>query len=145
MTRPALAFVAIVALVGCTGGDDGGGASTGSASPTAEETGASLAPGEVLYRYVGASITAVVRFAADGTATLEVRSNDDVALAAPGLYALRAADGARVDLAVDASAPIPPGGSETFDVTLGDLSLDDVGMLVLLVGDQDLGGFIRFG
>lgn len=131
-------------LVACTdGGADGGdGAATGAASPSTEPS-ESLAPGEVLYRYVGASVTAVARFAADGTAMLEVHSNADRELAAPGLYALLAADGARVDLAVDASAPIPPGGSMTFDVALGDLSLDEVAMLVLLLGDQDLGGFIR--
>lgn len=138
----ALAILLAVTLLGaCTGTAED---TPPSASPTtAAEPTESLAPGEVLYRYVGAGLTAIARFQADGTASLEVTSTDGTAIEAPALYALLAADGARVDLAVDASAPIPAGGSATFVVEPGEVDVEAIGMLVLVVGGRDLGGFVR--
>lgn len=102
----------------------------------------SVAPGEVVYRYSGAGgVVAILRFADGVAGTLEVRNDTGTEIPAPGLYLLDARDGARSEVAVTAAAPVPDGGTRTFAVTVAGFPLDQVGMFVLLLGGEDVGGF----
>jgi hypothetical protein len=41
------------------------------------------------------------------------------------------------------SAPVAAGESATFDVRLDDITVDDIGLLVLLFGADNYGAFVR--
>ncbi|HEY3213663.1 MAG TPA: hypothetical protein VGL16_10740 [Actinomycetota bacterium] len=139
----------VIALGACTGGDGGGeGGPTGSTGPSttgevptpAESfTGA---PGTATYEYANEGLLVTVDL--DGSdGTLEVENDSQHDLDPPGLYVEDAVDGHEIDGEVLASAPVPAGESATFDVTLDDITVDDIGLLVLLFGADNYGAFVR--
>lgn len=142
----ALALASAVLLGACTGGegDPGGTAGTGETGsvdtgPTPAET---LTPGQGVYTYQNAGLT--VTLTVEGaSATLNVDNGTEHDLDPPGLYVLDAVDGHQIDLEVTEAAPIPAGESAGFDVTLGDVSLEQIGLLVLLFGQDNYGAFVR--
>ena len=131
-----LSLVAIFAAA-CTSGGDG------QATPTSESPAPPLPsgavrfqPGKYSYRFGG--IAADVIFDAS-TATLEVKNASGETLAAPSLYVIDRT-GARHDGTVDAGAPIPDGGSATFQVTFPDeVKPRTIGLVILLFGDSNYG------
>jgi len=138
-----------IALGACTGGGGGGGGgSTGSTSPSTTSevptpaqtfTGA---PGTATYEYANEGLLVTVDL--DGSdGTLEVENDSEHDLDPPGLYVEDAVDGHEIDGAVVDSAPVAAGQSATFDVRLDDISVHDIGLLVLLFGADNYGAFVR--
>jgi hypothetical protein len=146
----ALAVVSLVALAACTGEEEPpaatastGGETSTSAVPTPAET-FTGAPGTATFTYALEGLTVTVELdGSEGTMVVENGSEHD--LDAPGLYVLDAVDGHEVDGEVLASAPVPAGGSATFDVALDGLGVEDIGLLVLLFGADNYGAFVRTG
>jgi hypothetical protein len=138
-----------MALGACTGGDGGGdGGPTGSTVPSTTSdvptpaqtfTGA---PGTATYEYANGGLVVTVDL--DGSdGTLEVENDSEHDLDPPGLYVEDAVDGHEIDGEVVASAPVSAGESATFDVRLDDITVDDIGLLVLLFGADNYGAFVR--
>src|SRR5262245_5389740 len=136
-----------VAVAACTGGDAGGDSgSTGSKITTGEvPTPAQTftgAPGTATYEYANQGLLVTVDL--DGSdGTLEVENDSEHELDAPGLYVEDAVDGHEVDGDVLDSAPVAAGETATFDVRLDDITVDDIGLLVLLFGSDNYGAFVR--
>jgi hypothetical protein len=141
---PALTIVLVLALSACTGGDaKDGGKTSGPTGPTAVSgpTGTiSFPPGSNVYRYVNAGLVAILDLDTD---TLEIQNRTGHELAKPGFYVLDARDGTEIDGQVQASAAIPDGQTETFDVTLTGIEPKNIGMAILLMGRDNYGGFVR--
>jgi hypothetical protein len=133
------------ALGACTGGDGGSTASTGPSTtgevPTPAQT-FTGAPGTATYEYANEGLLVTVDL--DGSdGTLEVQNGSEHDLAPPGLYVEDAADGHEIDGEVVDSAPVSAGQTATFDVRLDDITVDDIGLLVLLFGADNYGAFVR--
>ena len=147
--KPTLRLVpAVVALVlvlaACTdegaGGRDTNGVSgatgaSGEPSPTI-----SVAPGASVYLYANAGL--VVKLDLDAL-TMEVDNGTGRALPKPDFYVLRAKDGSQVDGRVVDAAAIPAGETASFAVELGDVASQNIGLVVLLVGGDNYGAFVR--
>jgi hypothetical protein len=148
----AIALGLTLALSACTGGDGDDGADTGGTGGTAGVTGETggVGPAPVqsgsdtvgTYEYSNAGLVAVLRLD-NGAGTLEVDNGTDADLPDPGFYARHALTGARTDGVVTDPAPIPAGGTGSFEVELDDLTVVDVGVLGLLFGGEDYGLFVR--
>jgi hypothetical protein len=133
------------ALGACTGGEGGSTASTGPSTtgevPTPAQT-FTGAPGTATYEYANEGLLVTVDL--DGSdGTLEVQNGSEHDLAPPGLYVEDAADGHEIDGEVVDSAPVSAGQTATFDVRLDDITVDDIGLLVLLFGADNYGAFVR--
>ncbi len=143
----ALSLVFVLALAACTGSGgpqatspSGGPGSTGG-PPTPTES-FSGPPGTALYRYVNAGLTATMQL--DGnTGTLEIDNATGRELAKPSFYILDARDGTRIDGTVDGATTVPDGQTDTFDVSYGGLDIKNIGLLVLLMGRDNYGAFVR--
>ena len=61
----------------------------------------------------------------------------------PGLYVEDAVDGHEIDVEVVDSAPVAVGEQASFDVKLDGITVDDIGLLVLLFGADNFGAFVR--
>jgi hypothetical protein len=140
-----LAFVALaIVLAGCDGGGEPSspGSRTNSTvvpAPAETFTGAS---GTAIYEYANEGLVVTVTLdGSDGTLDVENDSSND--LDPPGLYVLDAADGHEVDGTVLDAAPVAAGDTASFDVQLEDLTVDDIGLLVLLFGADNYGAFVR--
>jgi hypothetical protein len=138
-----------IALGACTGEDaagDGGtlgatDASTTSEVPTPAQT-FTGAPGTATYEYANEGLLVTVGL--DGSdGTLEVENDSQHDLDPPGLYVEDAVDGHEVDGEVVDSAPVAAGETATFDVRLDGITVDDIGLLVLLFGADNYGAFVR--
>ncbi|HEU4832400.1 MAG TPA: hypothetical protein VFU18_06815 [Actinomycetota bacterium] len=134
-----------IALGACTGGDGGStgatGASTISEVPTPAQT-FTGAPGTATYEYANEGL--VVTVGLDGSdGTLEVANDSEHDLGPPGLYVEDAVDGHEIDGEVADSAPVAAGETATFDVRLDGITVDDIGLLVLLFGADNYGAFVR--
>ena len=100
------------------------------------------APGTAVYEYANEGL--LVTLELDGSeGTLEVDNGSANDLDAPGVYVKDAVDGHEIDGEVLASAPVAAGERATFDVTLDGVTVDDIGLLVLLFGADDYGAFVR--
>jgi hypothetical protein len=141
----ALTLGLVLSVAACTGGGDGkdGGKTTG---PTGQSgvsgpTGTiSVPPGSNVYRYVNAGLVAILDLDTD---TLEIQNRTGHELAKPAFYVLDARDGTEIDGQVQASAVVPDGQTETFDVTLSGIEPKNIGMAILLMGKDNYGGFVR--
>jgi hypothetical protein len=143
-----LGLVSLVAFAACTGDDDpptatasAGGETSTSAVPTPAET-FTGAPGTATYTYALDGLTVTVEL--DGSeGTMRVENDTEHDLDAPDVYVLDAADGHEVEGEVVASAPVAAGDSAMFDVTLDGVGVEDIGLLVLLLGADNYGAFVR--
>jgi hypothetical protein len=144
-----LAVVLTLALTGCTGDDEpdgrlsgasGGTAGSGPTAPTGPTGTISIPPGSSVYRYVNAGLQAVLDLDAD---TLEISNETGSDLQKPGFYVLDARDGTQIDGRVVDPAGVPAGEAATFDVTLDGIELRNIGLVVLLVGEDNLGAFVQ--
>ena len=137
-----------IALAACTGGDGGGngstastGPSTTSQAPTPAQT-FTGAPGTATYEYANEGL--LVTLDLDGSnGTLAVENDSANDLDPPGLYVEDAVDGHQIDIEVVDSAPVAAGEQATFDVKLDGITVDDIGLLVLLFGADNFGAFVR--
>jgi hypothetical protein len=138
-----------IALGACTGRDgvaDGGstgsiGPSTTGAVPTPAQT-FTGAPGTATYEYANEGLLVTVEL--DGSdGTVEVDNDSEHDLDPPGLYIEDAVDGHEIDCEVVDSAPVAAGERATFDVRLDGITVDDIGLLVLLFGADNYGAFVR--
>ena len=143
--RPVVLVFAVALAFGaaCTGDDGGdeGAVNTGSTGtgPQPTET-ISVPPGSTVYRYANAGLVATIDFDAG---TLEVDNGTDRELPEPGFYVLDARDGERFDGLVGNAAPVPAGEVSTFDVSLDGIELRNVGLVILLMGDDNYGAFVQ--
>lgn len=143
--RVVVLLLLAIALGACTG-DDGGTTEPSGPSPTSDvPTPAQTftgAPGTAVFEYANEGL--LVTLELDGSeGTLEVDNGSANDLDAPGVYVKDAVDGHEIDGEVLASAPVAAGERATFDVTLDGITVDDIGLLVLLFGADDYGAFVR--
>src|SRR5262245_41345152 len=140
---PAFLALAIV-LAACDGGGQPSNAATKTTSaviPTPAQT-FTGAPGTATYEYANEGLVVTVELdGSDGTMDVENDSDNDVD--APGLYVLDAVDGHRIDGTVLDAAPVAKGDTASFDVRLDDITVSDIGLLVLLFGADNYGAFVR--
>jgi hypothetical protein len=137
----ALALSAAVAVTACTGDEGGDGPADEGDGGTGQPTETlSVAPGAAIYRYANAGLVVTLDLDAG---TLEVENGTGRELPRPDVYALAAADGAQIDGRVIGASPIPAGGTATFDVELAGIEPDDIGLVVLLMGKDNYGAFVR--
>lgn len=137
-----------IALGACTGDDAGGNGSTASTGPSTTSqvptpaqtfTGA---PGTATYEYANAGLLVTLDLnGSNGTLAVENDSEHD--LDPPGLYVEDAVDGHEIDVQVVDSAPVAAGEQASFDVKLDGITVDDIGLLVLLFGADNYGAFVR--
>jgi len=140
---PAFLVFAIVLAACDSGGEPSNTPSktTSAVVPTPAET-FTGAPGTATYEYANEGL--VVTMTLDGSdGTLDVENDSDNDLEAPGLYVLDAVDGHEVDGTVLDAAPVAAGDTASFNVRLDDLTVDDIGLLVLLFGADNYGAFVR--
>ncbi len=145
--RVALLCLAI-ALGSCTGDDTGGNGSTASTGPSTTSqvptpaqtfTGA---PGTATYEYANEGLLVTLDLnGSNGMLAVENDSEHD--LDPPGLYVEDAVDGHEIDVQVVDSAPVAAGEQASFDVKLDGITVDDIGLLVLLFGADNYGAFVR--
>jgi hypothetical protein len=150
----AFALAAAMLFAACTGDDGtpgasgatkgGGTAGTGATGETAVApvgvTGASATRATYEYRNAGLDVTMRI----DGErGTLEVDNGTDHEVGRPGFYILDARTGAQTDGRVEGGAALPAGGSGTYDVALDGVAIRDIGLLVLLLGRDNYGAFVR--
>jgi hypothetical protein len=143
--RVVVLLLLAIALGACTG-DDGDATAPSGPSPTNDvPTPAQTftgAPGTAVYEYANEGL--LVTLELDGSeGTLQVDNGSANDLDAPGVYVKAAVDGHEIDGKVVASAPVAAGERATFDVTLDGITVDDIGLLVLLFGADDYGAFVR--
>jgi hypothetical protein len=137
-------FAMSVAAIACTGSGTGGGGSvtpsaTASSSPVATITGP---PGALIYHYTNTGLSATLQLEGDkGTLTIQNATGRE--LAPPGLYVLDARDGKRIDGKVDAPAGVPDGQTKAFRVSFTGLEDKNIGLVVLMIGPDNYGAFVR--
>jgi hypothetical protein len=143
--RVVVLLLLAIALGACTGDDGDAAAPTGPSptsdvpTPAATFTGA---PGTAVYEYANEGL--LVTLELDGSeGTLQVDNGSANDLDAPGVYVKDAVDGHEIDGEVVASTPVAAGERATFDVRLDGITVDDIGLLVLLFGADDYGAFVR--
>jgi hypothetical protein len=143
--RVVVLLLLAIALGACTGDDGDATAPTGpsptSDVPTPAET-FTGAPGTAIYEYANEGL--LVTLELDGSeGTLQVDNGSANDLDAPGVYVKDAVDGHEIDGEVVASTPVAAGERATFDVRVDGITVDDIGLLVLLFGADDYGAFVR--
>ncbi len=129
----ALAFGAAA----CTGASGRSDASPSPTGPTAEDV---IRPGRSdVYRYANAGLEATLDLS---EGTLEIDNGTDHDVGKPSFYVLNAFDGSRTDGRVLDPAPIPAGERATFEIEL-DVPPKDIGLIILVLGDDNYGAFVR--
>jgi hypothetical protein len=133
-----LVTLSILFASACTGGgSNGSGTSSGITSPSF-----SVPPGTTLYVYSFGGLVAGMLLR-DGRGTLEIRNDTGRELPPPGFYILAAKDGHRVEGSVASPAAVPEGRTVTFQVSFTGLAEEDIGLIVLLMGADNYGAFVR--
>lgn len=148
----ALAFALVLTLAACTdGGDDAEGATaatagtgaTGVTGPTPVET-FTGPPGTAVYSYANAGLKATLDVEGDD-GVLEVENATGRELPDPGFYILDARDGSRVEGEVSEAGSIPDGETSEFDVSFAGIEVRNIGLVFLLLGEDNYGAFVRTG
>jgi hypothetical protein len=141
-----LVVLAALLAAACSGGGDGtdtptpGKTDGAGSNPTETVT---APPGTGVYQYANAGLTAILDL--DGnTGTLEIVNETGRELPRPDLYVLDARDGTRIEGKVIDPAPVPDKSTATFDVSFPPvLEVKNVGLVVLLMGGDNYGAFVR--
>jgi len=143
--RVVVLLLLAIALGACTGDDGDATAPSGPSSTSDVPTPAQTftgAPGTAVYEYANEGL--LVTLELDGSeGTMQVDNGSANDLDAPGVYVKDAVDGHEIDGEVVASTPVSAGERATFDVRLDGITVDDIGLLVLLFGADDYGAFVR--
>ena len=139
MRRRTLVIVlALAALTACTGGGTTETTSTSdSAGPLpTTDVNATIVPGEWVYEYLGVKATFEWK---DGPPVLTVKNGSGREVGAPSVYVVTQ-DQRQVAGKLAGSAPLADGGIGEYQVKFpGALTRDDVGLVVLKLGDANWG------
>jgi hypothetical protein len=152
----ALLVVVATLLAACTGGGSKGGekttgptkgggtAGTGGTGVTAPMpvglTGVSTTNATYEYRNAGLDVTMKIQ---GQKGTMTVDNGTDHEVGKPGFYLLDARTGARTDGHLTGGTSLAPGGSGTFQVSFAGLEIKNIGLVVLLLGKDNYGAFVR--
>jgi hypothetical protein len=135
-----LLVLTAVAAVACTNGgssDTTTTPATPATAPATQTTDVSIVPGEWTYEYLG--VKATFDWKEGSPPTLHVKNGSDNPVGAPEVYVV-AKDQRHVNGKADGSAPLDPGESGDYPVSFpGGLTVDDLGLVVLTLGDVDWG------
>jgi len=138
-------LLAVVLAAACSsGGSEPGPTGTngsGGENPTPVQT-ATGPPGTAVYRYANAGLVATMRLEGE-TGSLEIENGTGSELPPPDFYILDARDGRRVKGDVRDPTSIPDGQTMTFDVSFSGLGIDNIGLVILLMGRDNYGAFAR--
>lgn len=132
-------LMAVLAVSACTKADES------DPSPSAEGSTSTESPdvAKGTYGWGAYGVTATLKPGAEAW-TLEIENDSGKKVDAPGIYALASDDGHQIDATVKGAKPLADGGSATLDVTWpADFDQKNVGMVMLLIGDDLYGGFER--
>jgi hypothetical protein len=136
--RSVFAAVLVVAAVACTRGSS----STDTSAPTSASplpttnVQATIVPGVWTYELRGLKASFTWK---DGPPTLTVKNDTGDQVGAPAIYVVTQ-DQKRVDGSIDGSVPLADGAQGQYTVTFpSDLQRDDVGLVVLELGDENWG------
>jgi len=151
---PALLLAVPVALAACTGargtGDGTGGTGATAGTGATGQTGPSPAvtftgpPGTGVYEYANAGLNVTLEI--DGNeGTLTIENGTGRELPEPDLYILDARDGSRIEGEVVDPAPIPAGQAATFAAAFDGIEVRNIGLVILLLGQDNYGAFVRTG
>jgi len=136
--RAVLIAMLVVAGAACTGGSastDATPPSSASPLPTTNVD-AKIVPGVWTYDLRGLKATFTWR---DGPPALTVKNGTGIEVGAPAVYVVTQ-DQHRVDGSIDGSVPLADGAQGQYIVTFpGDLQREDVGLVVLELGDENWG------
>lgn len=147
-------LVLVLSLGACTGDDAGDGNDRNDGGETAPRTGATgeTAPTPIdpndasgttaTYEYVNAGLRVVMEIDGAG-GTMHVENGTDHEVGRPGFYILDATTGNPTDGRVQAGAPVEAGASASFDVSMQGVAIEDVGLVILLLGKDNYGAFVR--
>ena len=134
-------FIAVLALAAaaCTSGSGTTSTTTESSASPLPTTNvqASIVPGEWTYpqfRGISASFTWK-----DGPPSLTVKNTSGAQIDAPGVYVVTQ-DQQEVHGTLPGAAPLADGEKQSYEVSFpGDLTVSDVGLIVLLIGNANWG------
>jgi hypothetical protein len=139
---PVRTLIVVVALAGvaCTGGssttETSAPTSAGGAPPSVNVS-ATIVPGEWTYDLRG--LKATFTWKESGQPTLSVKNTSGAEVGAPAIYVVTQ-EQKHVDGSIDGAQPIADGASSDDAVTFpSDLQRDDVGLVVLTLGDENYG------
>jgi len=144
-----LTLASALLLGACTGGEEPNVGPTDSTGSTgSQDTGPTPAqtftPGVGVFTYENAGLKVTVNI--QGTSgTVEVDNGTDHDLDKLDLYVLDAVDGHEIQVEVQGSEPVAAGDPATFEISLGETEVDQIGLLVLLFGKDNYGAFVRTG
>jgi hypothetical protein len=130
-----------IGAVACTGGTSSRDTTSsvptvGGTAPPTSNVDVKLVPGVWTYELRGLKATFTWK---DGPPTLAVDNRTGIDVGAPAVYVVTQ-DQKHVDGSLDGSAPLADGASGTYTVTFpADLTRDDVGLVVLELGDENWG------
>ena len=113
----------------------------GSGTVTPGET-ATGPPGTAVYRYTNPGLVATMSLDGD-SGTLAIENDTGRDLSPPGFYILDARNGDRVNGQVKNAATIPNGETKTFRVSFAGLGINNIGLVILLIGHDNYGAFAR--
>lgn len=132
-----VALVVVLATSACTKSDEA------TSSPTAAASVADIDVPQGDYGWAAYGVTATLVPGQDSW-TLDIKNASGEKLGAPGIYALASDDGHQIDATVEDSQPLADGAEETLNVVWPqDFDPKNVGMVLLLMGDELYGGFER--
>ena len=141
MRSAAAAGLVVLALTAAScGGDDEPGANPGgTTSPT--QVVIEVPPGEYAYSSYGVKADLIPEDD-ENTYALSITNKTGSGLAKPGIYALDANTGQRIDATVEGSAPLGNNQTKDFTVTFGQgFDAQQVGLVLLEFGSANWGAF----
>lgn len=128
-------LIAVLAVSACTKAEEP------QASPSSSTSSTELNVAEGTYGWSAYGVTATLTPGPEAW-SLEIANDSGRKLGAPGVYALASDDGHEVDAKVQGSRPLADGASATLEVTWpADFDRKNVGMVMLLMGEDLYGGF----
>jgi hypothetical protein len=139
MPARTLLVVLALAAVSCTGGSTTAETSATSAGspPPSVNVSATIVPGVWTYDLRG--LKATFTWKESGQPTLSVKNGSGAEVGAPSIYVVTQ-EQKYVDGSIDGAQPIADGASGDYTVTFpSDLQRDDVGLVVLTLGDENYG------
>jgi hypothetical protein len=146
----ALALLAMLFLSACTGGDGGSNGNGATGEPTGPTGATNGGPTPIeggpatsgTYEYVNAGLHVTITIEGN-EGTMEVENGTDRELPRPDFYILDARDGTEISGDVVDAQPIPAGDTATFDIAFEGVEVRNIGLLILLFGDDNYGASVR--
>lgn len=136
-----LAVAATLLAGACTGAKGKQSASPSSTSPSAPPT-IVAPPGTAVYLYANTGLVATLELKGDqGTLSIQNKTGRD--LPPPSFYLLAGTDGHRVEGSVEGATDVPDGQTMKFKVSFTGLDPKNIGLAVLLMGQDNYGAFVR--